>query len=142
MLKNIWGPEGGRTLVCVDSYDRGILSGRIDSGYFYGEPFESLTQFLLKMEEELEDRQRPQSYTVPRTFSSQLMPPESGVIPASVRKGAKATFDLRILFRQHTSWQGVVRWQEQRQEQSFRSFLELILLMDSAMRALEDSGAA
>lgn len=142
MHKKIWGPEGGRTLVCVDSYDRGVLSGRICSGYFYCEPFESLTQFLLKMEEELEDRQSPQSYTVPRTFSTMVPAPESGGIPAAVRKGAKATFELRILFRQHTSWQGVVRWQDRQQEQSFRSVLELVLLMDSAMRSLEDSGAA
>lgn len=141
MQKKFRGPEGSSILLCVDSYDKGIPSGRIYSGYFHGEVFDSLTQFLIRMEEELEYRQKPQSYTVPRTFSS-LLPTETGTPPVPVRKGAKATFELRILFRQHTSWQGVVRWQDRQQEQSFRSVLELILLMDSAMRNLEGTGAA
>jgi len=37
------------------------------------------------------------------------------------------------MFRQHASWQGGVLWVEGKAEQSFRSALELILLMDSAL---------
>lgn len=44
-----------------------------------------------------------------------------------------------MIFRQHTSWQGVVIWLEQQMEQSFRSVLELILLMDSALRSRDES---
>ncbi|MCI9263720.1 MAG: hypothetical protein HFF06_04025 [Oscillospiraceae bacterium] len=49
------------------------------------------------------------------------------------RTGELATFDIRILFRQNSSWQGSVLWQEGDREESFRSVLELVLLMDSAM---------
>jgi len=59
-----------------------------------------------------------------------------------VPRGAKATFELKILFRQHTSWQGTVVWREKKTEHSFRSVLELVLLLDSALRELEESGAA
>jgi len=46
-----------------------------------------------------------------------------------------ATFRLRVIFRQHTSWQGTLLWQDERQEESFRSVLELIHLIDSALTA-------
>ena len=50
------------------------------------------------------------------------------------QRGEAATFALRILFRQNASWQGSITWLEGEAEQSFRSVLELILLMDSALR--------
>jgi len=43
--------------------------------------------------------------------------------------------NARILFRQNASWQGSVVWVEGRQEERFRSALELVLLMDSALTA-------
>ncbi|MBQ3574429.1 MAG: hypothetical protein IJA26_02060 [Clostridia bacterium] len=56
-----------------------------------------------------------------------------------VRRGAKATFELQILFRQHSSWQGLLKWREKNIEQSFKSALELILLIDSALEGESDS---
>ena len=44
---------------------------------------------------------------------------------------------MRILFRQNASWQGELLWMEKNARQSFRSVLELITLMDSALRALD-----
>ena len=45
-----------------------------------------------------------------------------------------ATFAVRVLFRQNASWQGEVTWLEGKREESFRSVLELILLMDGALQ--------
>ena len=67
---------------------------------------------------------------------------EEEMRPAASRKGRLATFELKILFRQHASWQGTIVWKEGRQEQSFRSVLELVHLMDSALRATEEDGVA
>lgn len=142
MQERIWIPEINRTLVCVDSYHRGIPRGRFYSSFTDAETFESMSQFLLKMEESMDDRQIPQSYTAARRFSEMLDVMEEGTPQISIRKGRWATFEIMVLFRQHTSWQGVVRWQEGKLEQSFRSVLELIRLMDSAMRSLEGSGLA
>lgn len=142
MQEQHWMPEVNRTLVCVDSYDQGVPHGRFYNSYAEMEVFESMSQFLLKMEESLNDRQKPQSYTISRTFSQVLEAMEGRLPQSQARRGRWATFEVTILFRQHTSWQGVVRWQEGRMEQSFRSVLELIRLMDSAMRRTEGSGLA
>lgn len=121
----------------MDSYRDGILQGR-----FYGPDgsircFSSLTQFLVMMEEMLELSNEPQSDTVRRSFSAFLLQPNTGSHFSSIPRGCLATFELLILFRQHSSWQGVLHWREQHREQSFRSALELILLMDSALREKE-----
>lgn len=52
------------------------------------------------------------------------------VVPMS---GRAATFSLCIFFRRGTSWQGRVTWPEGRQSCNFRSALELLLMMDSAL---------
>lgn len=142
MQQRIWIPEINKTLVCVDSYHKGVPVGSFCSSFGDVETFESMTQFLLKMEQSLDDRQTPQSYTAPRTFSDFLGTMEDGQPRMHIRKGQKATFEIMVLFRQHTSWQGVICWQERKIEQSFRSTLELIRLMDSALRSLEGNGAA
>ena len=62
-------------------------------------------------------------------------PMEPGRQPEeSIQEGKVATFSLKILFRQNSSWQGAVSWMEGGRSQNFRSVLELIFLMDSALR--------
>lgn len=50
----------------------------------------------------------------------------------------KATFVVKILYRDHSTWQGKLKWVEGGKEQTFRSELELLHLMSSAS---ERSGA-
>lgn len=45
----------------------------------------------------------------------------------------KATFVVRIHFRRNSTWQGTVTWADTKRTQNFRSALELVRLMDSAM---------
>ncbi len=45
----------------------------------------------------------------------------------------KATFVVRISFCQNETWQGNVTWLDNRQTQNFRSMMELLYLMDSAL---------
>jgi hypothetical protein len=45
----------------------------------------------------------------------------------------RETFVVQILNRQNATWQGVITWTEGRQTQSFRSALEMIKLIDSAL---------
>lgn len=125
------------SLVCVDSYCDGILQGRIYNAYHRMEVFQSLSQFIIKMERLLDDLQTPQAYMVPRTFQPVLHRVADASIPLRPQKGAAATFEVQIRFRQHTSWQGSVLWKERQLEKSFRSVLELILLLDNA---LQESG--
>ena len=122
------------TTVCIDSYDRHVLKGRIYNPYFPdGAHFESFLQFLIRMEQMLDTMEFPQPASVVRTF----LPPAPPGLPNRAidthTPGKLATFQLRVLFRQNTSWQGMVAWVEQNQEQGFRSVLELALLMDNAL---------
>lgn len=137
MIEKRWVHESRKTLVCIDSYHKGIPEGRIYNAYADSESFESLSQFLIKMEAMLDELQLPQSYTATRSFGLTENIPDNGLPVSNVRKGRKATFEVQVIFRQHTSWQGTVIWLDEQMEQSFRSVLELIILMDSALRKLE-----
>ena len=129
-----------KAIVCLDSYHNGVPIGRIYDSRLGTETFHSLTQFLINMEDLLNNAQAPQSYTVPRTFPTVTEPLTFTVSPPQLRRGAQATFEIRVIFRQHSSWQGVIHWLEESRQQSFRSVLELVLLMDSALRTLENTG--
>ena len=135
MAERIRGEQYRNIRLCVDSYDQGVMKGR-----FYHPSledgscgFQSLVQLLLQIEQLLDSINYPQAYTAKRTFAptSELhfTTGEGGLS----RTGKKATFLLRLMFRQHASWQGSVTWVEGKGEQTFRSVLELVLLMDSAL---------
>lgn len=142
MIQKLWVPQNRKTTLCIDSYQGGVLRGRFYGANQVAEPFGSLSQFLVRMDAMLEETQAPQAYTTTRTFSSFLLPGVSGSFPGSIPKGCCATFELQILFRQHTSWQGILVWQDKKMEQSFRSVLELVLLLDSALRETEGREAS
>ncbi len=138
MAVNGFGEEYRTTLVCIDSYRESVPQGRFYNPYMEAEQsFQSLTQFLQGMESVLETMDFPKAYTAIRTFAP--MPRHSTGPPGQCQPGKQATFAVRILFRQNASWQGSVTWLEGKQEQSFRSVLELILLMGSALDRPEAS---
>lgn len=140
MQNRICGNEYRTTIVCIDSYEQGVLSGRFYNPYLKdGAVFRSLTQFLIKMEQTLDTMNLPQSFTAVRAFAPP--PPANAVISPTLKQqeGALATFALRIIFRQNSSWQGSITWLEAGREQSFRSVLELIFLMDSALSGQESA---
>ena len=121
-------------LVCVDSYEGGVPRGRLYLPGQQGQRFDSLSQLLLRAEQLLEQG-GAQSFTIPRIFAL-AKPLRSAPCDADeLARGKAATFEMRVLFRQHASWQGELLWLERDARQSFRSALELITLMDSALRA-------
>ena len=133
MTTRAWGAEYRTTTVCIDSYENREFSGRFYNPYLSGgQKFQSMTQFLLGMEQALDTMDFPKPFTVTRSFAP---PPdyETGPPEQNYRPGERATFTVRVLFRQNASWQGSVTWMDGRKEQSFRSVLELILLIDSAL---------
>jgi len=140
LIQQMWVSETRKNIVCVDSYQDGVLKGWFYDAYHQVHSFSSLSHFLMKMEHLLDEAQMPQAATILRrhpgqhsvTFGDPSLPNP---------KGAQATFELKVLFRQHTSWQGVLRWRERNLEHSFRSVLELISLMDSILTSQEGSVA-
>ena len=45
----------------------------------------------------------------------------------------QGTFVIKILDKQHSTWQGSVTWVEEQRTQNFRSALELLKLIDGAL---------
>nr|WP_317283099.1 hypothetical protein [uncultured Sellimonas sp.] len=55
-------------------------------------------------------------------------------------KNSKETFLLTIESQQNATWQGTVTWVEKRDKQYFRSALELIKLIESALEEQNKEG--
>lgn len=123
-----------KNIVCIDDYREKIPGGRI----CYSDQeqiicFQGVMEFLQGMEH----IQRQSGFTGEeseyRVFSA--------VKEANIRmeqaeaalKGAAATFVVQIFFRRGQSWQGKILWMEAQREESFRSVMELLWLMDSAL---------
>ncbi|MBQ6899201.1 MAG: hypothetical protein IJN72_00010 [Firmicutes bacterium] len=129
-----WGNEYRLTTVCIDSYENGELTGRFYNPHLdEGRSFRSLIQFLKEMEDLLDDMNFPQSFTAARSFSLPAEQNRGSPPHEQIHCGKLATFAVRVIFRQNASWQGSVTWLDQSKELSFRSVLELILLLDSAL---------
>ena len=132
MIDHPWSQQ--TILLCVESYENGVPRGHMYLGQ-EGQCFDSLTQLLLRAEQLLERSGEVQSFTIPRRFSIARPLGDEPCIAGELTRGKVATFEMRVLFRQHASWQGELLWLEKNTRQYFRSVLELITLLDSALRA-------
>jgi hypothetical protein len=74
----------------------------------------------------------PQSFETKRSFVPMKSPP-APADEENRHSGKCATFSVRVLFRQNASWQGSVTWLDGKMDESFRSALELIFLIRSAL---------
>ena len=129
-----WANEYRTTVICVDGCENGVLTGRLYNPFLpRGERFRSLMDLLLRMEQLLDLMLFPQPYTARRSFGRPPPLPNGAPPGGEEHRGACATFGVRVLFRQNASWQGSVRWLEGDREESFRSVLELLQLMNSAL---------
>ncbi len=136
MQSQIHTNERRAMLVCVDSSEKGVWTGRYyNSSLKKGESFRSLVDFLMKMEKTLDQMYFPQSFSAVRRFTQEEETELIGASNEECQTGKAATFLIRILFRQNASWQGSILWLEGKREESFRSVLELIFLMNDALNA-------
>lgn len=144
-------PNDMRTsIISIYQYEERNPQGIFYNSY-YGEaiPFTNLTNLLFLIEDLLEELDCPQASTKDRSFQAvQRTKVRMTVAPSShtwENQELLATFTLKILFRQNGSWQGKLGWSEKNQEETFRSALELIKMMDNALpqpAALEKSADA
>ena len=122
-------------MVYVDSYDEGIPTGRFHiASEQDAQPFHGLSRLLLGINGNLDRENFPQSFSELRKFQMPSKQSDGASLSADLQNGAVATFSMRILFRQNSSWQGSLTWIEGNQEEYFRSVLELIVLMENALR--------
>ncbi len=132
-------PEDFRTsIIRIYSYEDKNLQGTFYNPY-YGEEiaFGNLTRLLLLIEDMLDEMDCPQASVRSRRFAGTPKQQERASICRELlpkpERNVIATFTVKVLFRQGASWQGKLGWKEQRQEMPFRSALELVKLLDSAL---------
>ena len=50
------------------------------------------------------------------------------------------SFLVKIQYQQNTSWQGTIQWLDGNQTRHFRSFLEMVMLIENALTSGEAKG--
>jgi len=131
-----WENEYRTTMVCIDGYEDRVPKGRFYNPlYAEGIRFHGVVDLIKKLENMLDQMQFPQSFSLVRRFSEARASAEQSPAEMKPHNGEIATFAVRVLFRQNASWQGSILWVEGDREESFRSVLELIFLLDSAAGA-------
>ena len=120
--------------VCIDSYNNENMKGFI-SNPFYEKTvrFESTMDFLTKMQDMIEEMEYPKPYKLMRSFEASPLRPDGD--PSE--DGKLATFIVKILFCQNSSWQGTITTKKGESEQPFRSALELLFMMNSVVKKTE-----
>ena len=125
------------SIIRVVHYDNKNFEGTFYNLYYGIEiPFENLTRLLFLMEDLMNELDYPQASMKGKRFGieEKLSKRDSIQKQHSIAKqDTLATFKIKVLFRQGASWQGKIHWLEENLETTFRSVLELVKLMDSAL---------
>lgn len=140
-MEKIYIQSPGMMCICVDEYSPHGITGRI---YHPGNEtplyFNEIGRLLIQTDRILDDQHYPQQSISGRSFSKrmQTQPKAKEKTPMQkkteiTQKGGKGTFVVQIQYRQHATWQGKVLWAEKNKSIQFRSALELLKLIDSAL---------
>ena len=139
---------------CIQSDDNADYQGLIYHQYADNPiPFDGMTDFMMKLEELYDEWDFPQRGLAPRVFKqgsrddigdkkknlSDKLPIEvisetNGVRNVQNKKGKLGTFIIQVVYRQDATWQGHVIHQEKNEKTDFVSALELVKIMDRALR--------
>lgn len=146
--------------LCIDTYRADAQEGRMYHRYSDSSiPFDSLIEAFEQMDQFYDEIQFPCASTLHRSFfidrkasrqslkrwkmpelfeykRKDMVMMETFEETVSHR-GKNATFVVRVLYRQHASWQGEVTWVDEEKKEYFRSALELVRLIDGALNGHE-----
>ena len=153
--------------VAIDGREEGCISGRVYSQRLKEPfPFRDTTGLLLEIEELLDKQDFPRAFQRKRTFAEQPRrkkptenrsgshagaspdsddgesPDERPFMDADMVKNAKGevfTFDINIITRQNTSWQGYIDWLDGSGKVAYNSVLELLSMITERMEELGKS---
>lgn len=128
-------------LICVDEVKSGEGSGRMYHRYRRDAlEFQETFRLIEMMDALFEEINYPEASTRSRTFAKKdtiNSRKEAVAVKDSEellgQNGKKATFVVHVQSRQNATWQGTVIWAEKEKTQHFRSALELLKLIDSAI---------
>lgn len=127
--------------ICVDELGEGGIRGRVVSRRLTEPmPFSDVGHLLLQLEEVFDRQNFPQAFERRRTFGARqeesslplAQTLEQGMDPEEVARaaGQVTTFDLYVITRRNTTWQGFVDWLDGSPRIHYKSVLELLKLID------------
>lgn len=147
-------------MIQIASFEEGCITG-----FFYhpftnrGAEFFSELELLQMMDQWMNHIEYPQSTVRYRDFmkrkkrnpkgdeelmdsealkDSQVLSPVGN--PDCLRSGdSRATFIVRVQFRQNATWQGNIQWADAQRSKPFRSVLEMLTLMNSALGTADNA---
>ena len=127
-------------LIYVDSYENSVPIGDacilFNEDYFH---FNSLSQLLIGINDQIEhDNNSSQTFTNLEKFHAGLEQDGASYTVHHHHKGRVATFSILLICRHNSSWQGEITWLEKRKKENFRSVLELIMILDSALSTVNN----
>lgn len=116
-------PEEPICRVAVDDYAERRMQGRISYAAKEQEvPFGSIMELVEQMDVLADCLSNQKEEKLPLQICSSYL-----------NQGRAATFLIRLLFLENATWQGMVYWREAGRRINFRSFLELIQIMDATL---------
>jgi len=131
--------------ICVDLICDGYYTGRFYH-YYSARPiqFHSQHELIVNIDTLCDQLDYPQAALRVRSFwpkrkravHRKEMRRQLSKEQLSVNRGNMATFLVHVKYRQNATWQGTVLWAEENKQAHFRSALELIKLMDSAVEEI------
>jgi len=138
-----------KSLICIHKNESGEPHGEIFNRYLKKPiAFTGVMSLINKMDDLCDQTGYPQAYNHYRSFGEKKKPQEIGIMNEAKndmsdsllesKTGDKATFIIQVQFRQNSSWQGTITWAERKKTQRYRSTLEMIKLMDSALAEEEE----
>ncbi|MCI8609651.1 MAG: hypothetical protein HFE73_08410 [Firmicutes bacterium] len=138
MISTKFTPYGKNIMtVRVVSYEKSCIKGTLSCSQMKDDiEFTGAISLLLNIEQIMDMHNSPQRGEEPRSFGADScrMPfTDNSRQRLDERKQALATFQINVMFRQNATWQGRLFWADENMEASFRSVLELIRLLDSAL---------
>ena len=128
---------------CIDAVQDQQVSGKVFSQRFFSPvEFSDLSSAALFLDEVFDRQNFPQAFQRTRTFmagesdlSNVVDEPGQGMTPAAVcaARGRITTFDILVVSRRSSSWQGTLNWLDGGKDETFHSFLELIRMIDTRL---------
>lgn len=128
--------RNNRFILQVTGTGNGDFAGRITEVLTGTQTnFRSFAHLLLLLEDTMDESNFPQRALEKRTFGREESKPDK--TPDTSPASFTATFQLDVIFRQNGSWQGDLTWTDRKTHSTFRSVLELLYLIDSALSSGE-----
>lgn len=138
-----------RTQICVDRMEDGEPFGVLYNPFIPQPlPFSGYLSLIDQMDGFFDEINCPQAYQGYRSFEKKKPAyfPAVREVPRYMsddvftnKTGEKATFTIQVQFRQNATWQGSIAWMEGKKMQQFRSAIEMMKLIDSAMAESDES---